>query len=80
MTAIVLLQEAWEDVDEGTEALLDEWLVAEGDTVQAGQIVCRVVLVKANHEVQAPIAGRVIAINVAEEDYFGCGAALAELG
>ena len=79
MTAIVLDQQAWDDVEEGTEALLDEWLVAEGDKVQAGQVLARVVLVKANHEVEAPESGTVISIKVAEEENFGPGVELAVL-
>lgn len=79
MTAIVLPQLAWEGVEEGTEALLDEWLVVEGEQVQAGQVVARVVLVKANHEVEATTDGIVASIKVAEEDYFCRGVMLAEL-
>jgi pyruvate/2-oxoglutarate dehydrogenase complex dihydrolipoamide acyltransferase (E2) component len=79
MTALVLRQAAWEDVEEGTEALLDEWLVAEGEKVEAGQVLARVVLVKANHDVEAPESGTVIYINVAEEENFSQGAELAVL-
>ena len=45
--------EPWADVEEGTEALLDEWLVAVGDRVEQGQIIANVVLVKATHELAA---------------------------
>jgi pyruvate/2-oxoglutarate dehydrogenase complex dihydrolipoamide acyltransferase (E2) component len=79
MTAIVLPQAAWEDVEEGTEALLDEWLVAEGEKVEAGQVLARVVLVKANHDVEAPESGKIISIKVAEEENFSQGVELAVL-
>ena len=79
MTAIVLDQAAWQDVEEGTQALLDEWLVSEGEQVQAGQVLARVVLVKANHDVEAPESGTIISINVAEEDNFVQGTELAVL-
>ena len=57
MTAIVLNAEAWQDVEPGTEALVEDWLVKEGDHVSAGQPVVSVVVVKANHEVLAPMDG-----------------------
>jgi len=70
MTDVVLKAEAWEDVEEGTEALLDEWLVGEGDSVTEGQIIANVVLVKTTHEIEAPAAGVVQKIEVAEQDNF----------
>ncbi len=80
MTDIVLSGEAWQGVEAGTEALLDEWLVAEGDQIEVGQVVARVVLVKANHEVEALASGKIESINIAEEDYFAEGVVLAKIG
>ena len=37
MIEISLSDEAWKDVEAGVEALVDQWLVAEGDAVRAGQ-------------------------------------------
>ena len=37
MKDIVLPQEAWQDVEPGTEALVEEWLVKAGDTVKKEQ-------------------------------------------
>lgn len=79
MTEIKLAEEAWEDVEDGTEALLDEWLVAEGDMVAAGQVIARVVLVKTSHEIEAPSAGRIAALEVPEEGNFGKGRVLARI-
>lgn len=76
---VKLPDEAWADVEEGTEALLDEWLVAVGDRVAAGQIVAHVVLVKATHEVAAPAAGVVVSHEVAATQNFPRGAVLARL-
>ena len=59
MTAVTLQDEAWEGVDAAVEALVDKWLVQEGDTVQAGQPLANVVLVKSNLEISAPAAGRI---------------------
>ena len=79
MTDIVLDDAAWADVEEGTEALLQEWQVAAGDSVEAGQVLCVAELVKTTHEVTAPTAGRIVSLEVAAEDTFGRGAVLAVL-
>jgi len=68
---IRLPREAWEGVEEGTEALLDQWLVREGDAVAAGQPVATVVVVKTNYEIVAPSAGRIAKILIAPQDTFG---------
>jgi pyruvate dehydrogenase E2 component (dihydrolipoamide acetyltransferase) len=63
--------EAWEGVEEGTEALLEGWLVREGDVVAAGQPVATAVLVKTNYEIAAPTGGRIAKILVATQETFG---------
>jgi pyruvate/2-oxoglutarate dehydrogenase complex dihydrolipoamide acyltransferase (E2) component len=57
MSEIHLPQDAWEDVEPGTEALLEQWLVKPGDRVTAGQTVAVVVMVKTSIEVPAPADG-----------------------
>lgn len=79
MSEILLLQDAWQDVEPGTEALVEEWLVQAGDRVRAGQVLASVVVVKASHEVLAPVDGVIEQILVAAEDTFGPGQALAML-
>ena len=76
---VTLPDSAWEGVEAGVEALLDQWLVAAGDTVRAGQPLAKVVLVKANLEVTAPASGRVEAIRVAAGETFKHGQAIAIL-
>jgi len=79
MVDIVIDDAVWADVEEGTEALLQEWLVREGDRVEAGQVLGVAELVKTSHEILAPAAGRVVALNVPAEATFGRGAVLAQL-
>ncbi|QDF99441.1 biotin attachment protein [Azoarcus sp. DD4] len=79
MTEIILDDAVWADVDEGTEALLQEWQVKEGDSVAAGQVLAVAELVKTSHEIFAPSAGRIAKLNVAEQDTFGRGAVIALL-
>jgi len=59
MTEVTLQDQAWEGVDATVEALVDKWLVQAGDTVQAGQPLANVVLVKSNLEITAPASGRI---------------------
>ncbi len=79
MTEITLGADAWKDVEPGVEALLDKWLVGEGDTVRAGQLLANVVLVKSNLEIVAPAAGRIEKILVPANDTFGKGKPIALL-
>jgi len=74
---VVVAEEFWREVEPGTEALVDSWLVAEGDAVTAEQPLVNVVLVKANHEVVAPAAGVVERILVPAQGTFAQGQPLA---
>ncbi len=80
MTNVVLNDDAWQDVEDGTEGLLDEWLVGVGDSVSQGQVIANVVLVKTNHEIEAPADGTIQSIEVADQDNFTRGAVLAIIG
>ncbi len=79
MIGITLNPEAWKDIDAGTEALLDKWLVAEGDAVRAGQPLANVVLIKASQEIVAPAGGRIERILVPAGDTFASGKPIALL-
>jgi len=76
---VTLPDDAWEGVEPGTEALLDQWLVREGDRVEAGQVVAKVVLVKANLVITSPAGGVIVRILVPAEQTFAKGRPLAEL-
>lgn len=75
--AVRLDPQAWTDIDPGTEALLDNWKVAPGDTVAAGQVIGGAVLVKSTLDLTAPAAGRIARIEVPVEGTFGPDAVLA---
>jgi pyruvate/2-oxoglutarate dehydrogenase complex dihydrolipoamide acyltransferase (E2) component len=79
MTEVTLKPDAWEGVDAAVEALVDKWLVQEGDIVQAGQPLANVVLVKSNLEISAPAAGRVTQILVPAGSTFARGQPIATL-
>jgi len=79
VTDVVLPDSVWEGVDPSTEALVDKWLVGEGDRVAAGQVLAKVVLVKTNLEVPAPTDGIVERILVTAEQTFAKGRLLATL-
>jgi pyruvate/2-oxoglutarate dehydrogenase complex dihydrolipoamide acyltransferase (E2) component len=71
--------QAWQEVEAGVEALVDQWLVAEGDTVRAGQLLAKVVLVKASLDVVAPAGGRIEKIVVPAGATFARGKPIAML-
>ena len=79
MTEISLGADAWKDVEPGVEALLDKWLVGEGDTVRTGQLLANLVLVKSNLEIVAPADGRIEKILVPANDTFAKGKPIALL-
>lgn len=79
MLEIRLPAEAWHDVEASTEALVDRWLVAVGERVEAGQVLGEVVLVKATYELLAPAAGVITALEVAAEQNFARDAVLVRL-
>jgi pyruvate dehydrogenase E2 component (dihydrolipoamide acetyltransferase) len=71
MIGVRLPPEAWEDVEEGAEGLLEEWLVEEGATIEAGQSIANATVVKTSFEVLAPAAGTVESIAIADGETFG---------
>jgi pyruvate/2-oxoglutarate dehydrogenase complex dihydrolipoamide acyltransferase (E2) component len=79
MVEITMPEDAWTDVEPGTEALLDEWLVAVGDRVEVGQVIGHAVIVKATVELVAPAAGVVASLDVAAEQNFPRGAVLGRI-
>jgi pyruvate/2-oxoglutarate dehydrogenase complex dihydrolipoamide acyltransferase (E2) component len=79
MIEITLANDAWHDVEPGTEALIEGWTVIEGDEVTAGQPIASVVVVKTNFEVIAPADGVIEKILVAAEETFAPGKPLALL-
>ena len=76
MIEVTLMDSAWADVEEGTEGLVDEWMVAAGDRVETGQTLGVVELVKTSHEIAAPAKGIVKEIKVAKQETFGRGQVL----
>ena len=79
MTDVVLPGAAWKDVEPGTEALVDKWLVQQGERVKAGQTMAVVVLVKTSFDIVAPIDAVVEQILVPPEATFKPGQPLARL-
>ena len=49
---------------EASEATIESWLVAVGDTVAAGDPVVAIETEKATVEIEAPVAGTIAAITV----------------
>ncbi|HJV00828.1 MAG TPA: lipoyl domain-containing protein [Burkholderiaceae bacterium] len=79
MIEVMMTGEVWNDVEPGTEALLQAWQVKEGEQVEAGQVLVSAELVKTTHDITAPAAGRVSALLAAEGDTIGPATVLARL-
>jgi len=74
----VLVDEGcWSGAEDGTEALLERWLVAEGAHVDQNQIIAEVVLVKATFEIPAPATGTLSRILVPASGTVARGQAIA---
>ncbi len=68
------------DIGEGVvEGELIQWLVKEGDTVQADQAVVEVMTDKATVEVPSPVAGKITGITAKEGDMIKVGQTLAQI-
>jgi len=76
---ITLPEAAWEGVEVSVEALVDRWLVQEGEPVRQGQPLASAVLVKTSLEIAAPADGRVTRILVAAGQTFRRGQPVATL-
>jgi biotin carboxyl carrier protein len=78
MTNVITENDIWDGLEEGTEGLLDEWLVDDGVEVEMGQPIALIVIVKANYEIKAPKTGT-INIIVDSQDSFTKEQPLAEI-
>ena len=68
-----------EDQQEGTEATVTRWLVAEGDRVAAHDPVVEIETDKVVVEVAAPAAGYIVAIKIQQDEEAGPGDVLCTL-
>jgi len=73
MIEIKLPEVVWGGAQDGVEALLDKWLVAEGVQVEKGQVLASVMLVKAAIVIEAPASGALQSIFVKEGENFAAG-------
>lgn len=79
MVDVILDPLRWEAVAAGDEALLENWLVEEGDQVDAGQLLAKASLEREQIDVSAPHAGVVEQIAVSAGERFARGYILARL-
>jgi pyruvate/2-oxoglutarate dehydrogenase complex dihydrolipoamide acyltransferase (E2) component len=79
MGCITLDPERLESLEAGHSALLEAWLVSEGDRVHAGQVVARVQLRQQTVDVQAPHGGRLEQILVPAGERFAPSHVLAHM-
>ena len=69
------------DLGEGVEdASISRWLIKEGDSVSAGDVILEVATDKVDTEVTAPADGVILQLNAGEGEIVGLGAVLAFIG
>jgi pyruvate/2-oxoglutarate dehydrogenase complex dihydrolipoamide acyltransferase (E2) component len=61
------------------EGILTEWLVTDGDTVEAGAVIYSLETDKATNEIEAPVGGTIKLIGEEGETY-DVGTVIAEIG
>jgi pyruvate/2-oxoglutarate dehydrogenase complex dihydrolipoamide acyltransferase (E2) component len=79
MTSVILDPALWESLEAGAQAYVEEWLVAEGDYVRAGQTLVRANLIHNRVDVPSSHSGVLEEIMVAAGETFAPGTALARL-
>jgi pyruvate/2-oxoglutarate dehydrogenase complex dihydrolipoamide acyltransferase (E2) component len=79
MSNVIFDPERWESVEAGSEAVIDRWLVTEGDYVLAEQPLALATLVHQDVTVEAPRDGVLEQIVLAAGERFGRGTVLARL-
>ncbi|MCE7981204.1 MAG: 2-oxo acid dehydrogenase subunit E2 [Caldilinea sp. CFX5] len=77
MATEVKLPELGEGVE---EASISRWLVKEGDTVKAGDPILEVATDKVDTEMPAPVSGKILKINVRENEIATANSVLAIIG
>ena len=79
MGNVILDPERWESVEAGDDALIERWLVAEGDPVKTGQVLAWATLVHENVAIETLHGGVLEQIVVAAGERFGRGDVLARV-
>ena len=69
MIEFKLKEDLW-PADAGTEGLLADWLVSEGDFVEEGEIILEAVFVKTNFEIPSPVSGIITEICIQKNERF----------
>lgn len=69
----------WLTLEAGDRALLERWLVSEGDVVHAGELLAQARLIQQTVDIAAPRSGVLETILVQAGEWCGRGAVLARL-
>jgi len=79
MGNVVLDPELWETVEAGDTAVLERWLVSEGDRVDAGETIAQARAARELVDITAPHAGVLEQILIAEGERITPGHVLARV-
>lgn len=80
MTADIDSAAVWpDDADDVDEAVLSNWFVREGASVEAGETVCEIQIEKVSVDVPAPASGTLVERTVGENEDFRRGDTLGRI-
>jgi pyruvate/2-oxoglutarate dehydrogenase complex dihydrolipoamide acyltransferase (E2) component len=79
MNEVTLDPLLWLTLEAGDQALVERWLVSEGDVVHAGELLAQVRLVQQAVDIAAPRSGVIESILVPAGERCGRGAVLARV-
>jgi pyruvate/2-oxoglutarate dehydrogenase complex dihydrolipoamide acyltransferase (E2) component len=80
MTTVIDSGAVWPaDADDVEEAVVSNWFVREGATVEAGETVCEIQIEKVSVDVPAPATGRLVQRSVPENGEFRRGDVLGRI-
>ena len=78
MIELTITQNQWPTEQQADGMVLD-WKVSEGDTVEEGQVIVEIVIVKTSMEIPCPVNGKILEICISKDKLFKPGTVLARI-
>ncbi len=78
MIELTITKDQW-PTEQQADGMVLEWKVSEGDTVEQGQVIVEIVIVKTTMEIPSPVNGEIREICVSKDKLFKPGTVLARI-
>ena len=76
MIELTITQDQW-PTEQQADGMVVEWKASEGVTVEQGQVIVEIVIVKTTMEIPSPVNGVIREICVSQDKFFKPGTVLA---